>query len=455
MTSRYLIFTGFLYIAIESIVWFLASKLYVTMVERSSQDDMIFVSYPLIFLTGIGAFSLIKVLRKIEFNSIFSVLLAIFFSLLSLALILVILLIDMRSALHHNHKDIDQLGISEFPSLIIGSLLIVFVWIRYMILARKPLDFLRVLRHFILGFGLVLTILLIAKINQITGFETIVIGYFLSGLILLTFLSTDRINKLSRDSSLLSLRTVCIFITLLVICCISVIIALIMFVDWIIFLGPIVALLVNLIEQILIFVLTPFFLVLTMLAQLVSVDPVVIEVSYINFIDGMSEERLDNPGNDISNILVVWGPLLIKVLLGICFSWGIYRGIRALLRKNDQLYTEEFESVSSDLSKNSYFFIPKIKNPFSLRFKNRKSVYINPIFDLYLRSLSLLEQNGFVRLIYETPISYATKIDQKLQQTIFLEIAEAFDQARYGEQYPNTNELQKLEDRLELWSKFA
>ena len=115
MTSRYLILTGFLYVALESLVWFLASKMYVIMIGRSSGEDMVFVSYPFIFVTGIMAFSLIKVLRKIEFNSSFSVLLAIFFSLLSLALILAILLIDMTGDLYRNHKDIDLLLINESP----------------------------------------------------------------------------------------------------------------------------------------------------------------------------------------------------------------------------------------------------------------------------------------------------------------------------------------------------
>ena len=453
MTSRYLILTGFLYVALESLVWFLASKMYVIMIGRSSGEDMVFVSYPFIFVTGIMAFSLIKILRKIEFNSSFSVLLAIFFSLLSLALILAILLIDMTGDLYRNHKDIDLLLINESPSMIIGSLLIVVVWVRYMILARKPLDFSRALRHFILGFGIILTILLIAKINKISGFEALVICYFLSGLIMLTFFPIVRESKSSSDFGLLSLRTICILITLLAICCISVIIALITLVDWIIFLGPLVTLLTSIIEQILIFVLTPFFWILTMLAQLVSVDPTVIEVSYINFIDGLSEERLESNDDNGSNVLLVWGPLLIKILMGVCFVWLVYRGLRALLRKSSQLDTEEFASLSSELSKNSHFPVPKIKNPFSLPFKSQKSVHINPVFDLYLRSISLLEQNGFVRSIYETPISYATRINQKLQQAIFLEIAQTFDQTRYGEEYPTRSELQKLEDDLEKWQK--
>ena len=96
-------------------------------------------------------------------------------------------MIDITGDLYRNHKDIDLLLINESPSMIIGSLLIVVVWVRYMILARKPLDFSRALRHFILGFGIILTILLIAKINKISGFEALVICYFLSGLIMLTF----------------------------------------------------------------------------------------------------------------------------------------------------------------------------------------------------------------------------------------------------------------------------
>ena len=139
--------------------------------------------------------------------------------------------------------------------------------------------------------------------------------------------------------------------------------------------------------------------------------------------------------------------------MGACFVWLVYRGLRALLRKSSQLDTEEFASLSSELSKNSNFPVPKIKNPFSLPFKSQKSVHINPVFDLYLRSISLLEQNGFVRSIYETPISYATRINQKLQQAIFLEIAQTFDQTRYGEEYPTRSELQKLEDDLEKWQK--
>ena len=140
-------------------------------------------------------------------------------------------------------------------------------------------------------------------------------------------------------------------------------------------------------------------------------------------------------------------------MFGTCIVWGVYCGLRALLRKNRELDTEEFESVYTDLSKNSHFPVPKIKNPFSLGYKNQKSVHINPIFDLYLRSLSLLEQNGFVRSMYETPLSYAMRINQKLQQAVFFEIAEMFDQARYGEQYPTKSELQKLEDDLEKWQK--
>ena len=453
MTSRYLIFTGFLYIALESIVWFLASKMYVTMVGRSSNEDMVFVSYPIIFITGIVAFSLIKVLRKIEFNSSFSVLLAIFFSLLALALILVFLIIDVTGVLYQNHQDMGRLLISESPSLIIGSILIVSVWIRHMILARKTLDFSRALRHFTLGFGIILIILFIAKINRITGFEAIVICYFFSGLIMLTIFSAEHGNKLPGGFSLLSLRTICIFITLLAICFISVIVTLITLVDWIIILGSLATLLISIIEQILILVLTPLFWILTALAKLVSVDPVVIEVSYMHFIDGITEARSDSPDDTGSNFLQDWGFLLLKILFGICIIWGVYCGLRALLRKNRELGTEEFESVFTDLSKNSHFPVPKIKNPFSLHYKNQKSVHINPIFDLYLRSLSLLEQNGFVRSMYETPLSYAMRINQKLQQAVFFEIAEMFDQARYGEQYPTKSELQKLEDDLEKWQK--
>ena len=55
--------------------------------------------------------------------------------------------------------------------------------------------------------------------------------------------------------------------------------------------------------------------------------------------------------------------------------------------------------------------------------------------------------------MYETPLSYAMRINQKLQQAVFFEIAEMFDQARYGEQYPTKSELQKLEDDLEKWQK--
>ena len=495
-----------LYIAVESVPWFMAITLVATVGEQTYLGDLSavleteialnLVERPvraaalagelrqasteaiagpplwLVALTALGGFGLIRAVRSTGLSGALGAAVVFLASLLGLNAILHMALagdllvwdssglaafLEDPSAFTAQGTDLARLvargsgGLGSGAAVASIFMALIVVWVRFMAAARSTVGFARVLRSFGLGFLAMLVILIFARINGIGQLAPYALVYFVLGLLALAVANSERAALQAEGRDRVAPWSVSVTATLALLFAVAAMFGLLAALDvqsvaaWI---GSGIG---RMVGWLLLVILTPIFWVLVPLIELLIPDNVAERLRDMQLPERLLEEASEEAEQDESPF-PGWPLDLAKLLFFVLLVWGGYRISRALLARREERSPEpyhEFRTVTGEGSGIGDLLRGLLRNRQGLRARGWLSR--SPIYALYGRVVTDFEDRGFERHLSETPLEYAAASAEPLSADFVREIADAFDRARYGRHFPEEAKVADWQRQLRAW----
>ncbi|MDA0352230.1 MAG: DUF4129 domain-containing protein [Chloroflexi bacterium] len=328
-------------------------------------------------------------------------------------------------------------------------------WLRFLYAGRRIVRFEHVLRSFGIGFAIILGSLVLARLNDVGQLAVYSVPYFMLGLLALAVANGERAALPAEGRERLGAWGVSVTATLLLLGVIAVSFGLLALLDvtrFIAFVGDSIG---GIVEWLLIIILTPIFWILVPIIDFLIPDALAerlldLEVPQ-NFIE---PENLAEGQEQDDFILPRWPLDVLKVLIFVALVWLSYRGGRALLDRRDSTPEDEFDEFRSDSGGGSGLG-GLLRNLIRRGHGGAHEGWfaLRPIYGVYGRSVVDAEDRGFERRRSETPLEYSTASGIVLEAPVFREIAEAFDAARYGGHEADPDQVRRWAAELAEWEK--
>tara|TARA_Y100000588_G_scaffold350251_2_gene401275 strand:+ start:3037 stop:4584 length:1548 start_codon:yes stop_codon:yes gene_type:complete len=329
---------------------------------------------------------------------------------------------------------------------------LIAVWLRFLYVGRYPLRFNHLLRSFGFGFVVLLVSLVVASLNDLGHIAIYAIPFFMLGLLTLAVSNGERAALHAEGTERATSWGMSVTVTVAFIVVLASACGLLAVLDVSGFLGYLGGYLGKFIVWALMMILTPIFWVLTRLYELLLAD----HIGKDQFLGGapagppevqddLEQGEFTPPG---------WLFDALKVLLFVTLVWVCYRLARLLLAIRESVRTSESNELRSDAGGETH-----LNSLFRKLLRRRSRVdgsgwsRLRPIYGVYHRSVISTEERGLERRLSETPLEYATAAGSTFRVPLFGEIAEAFDAARYGEHEVDLERVQRWDDDLASWER--
>ena len=331
---------------------------------------------------------------------------------------------------------------------------IVGVWLRFLHSARRPVGFNHVLRSFGIGFAIILASLVIARFNGIGQLAIYAIPFFMLGLLALAVANGERAALPAEGHERVASWGVSVTATLTLLVAIASIFGLLAALDVVSVLGYLGGFVGTIVEWLLIIILTPIFWILATLLEFFIPDGLEARLNEFELPSNLVEpEVLDDGETEDDFLFPRWPFDALKVLIFVALVWVSYRVGRALLRGRDEELDDEFDEFRADTGGGTG--LGGLLRGLMRRRSSEGSGWfrLRPIYGVYGRSVIAAEDRGFERRRSETPLEYSSASGSVLVAPVFSEIAEAFDAARYGGHDADPEQLRRWVADLETWER--
>jgi hypothetical protein len=494
-----------LYVGVESVPWFMAITLMATVGERTYLQDVVaslnleialgnmenparagavtaallrksteVASGPgflLVLLTGLGGFGLMRAVQTVRLSGALGAMVVLLASMLGLNVLLHLALaenlliwnnsgvaefIDNPSAFTSAGTDLQRLV--DRGGVVLGSgtavaltfVTMIAVWLRFMTAARSVVGFDRVLRSFGVGFVAVLLLLVLARINEIGQLAPYALPYFVFGLLALAVANSERAALRAEGRDRVAPWSVSVMATLGLLFAVAALFGLLAALDVASFVEWVGGGLGRVVEWVMLLILTPIFWMLTPLLEFLIPDGMAERLANFQFPERVLEQAENATGGE--SAFPSWPLDAAKLLIFVGLMWAAYRISRALLGRHDELSGWLYDELRSPIGGGGGLG-SLLRGLLHRRghVEDQGWFRLQPIYAVYGRSVSESEDRGFERRSSETSLEYASASARELDAPVFREIADAFDEARYGRHYPDATQVRQWRRALLAW----
>lgn len=331
----------------------------------------------------------------------------------------------------------------------------VAVWVRFLSAGRRAVRFDQVLRSFGIGFAVILTALVIARMNDVGQLAIYAVPYFILGLLALAVANGERAALPAEGSERVASWGVSVAATISILGAVAAVFGLAAALDVGTALSYVGGLIGVAVEWLLILILTPIFWVLVPLLELLIPDGIAERLQELQLPDNLVEpEDLGEGQAEDDFVFPRWPFEVLKLLIFVGLVWVAYRIGRSFLSRGDGGLDDEFDEFRSETGGG-----PGLGGLLRglLRRRPRHDgtgwLRLEPIYGVYGRSVLDAEDRGFERLRSETPLEYSAASGAVLEAPVFREIAAAFDAARYGGHEVDAEQIRRWTAELEEWER--
>jgi hypothetical protein len=497
-----------LYVGVESVPWFMAISIMATAAERmylrdvagvlqvqialgeienpvrgtaliiellrDSTDSLAGPGFLIVLLTGLGGFGLLRAVRAAKLNGMLGAMVVLVASVLGLNVLLHLGLagnlliwdnsglaefLDNPTAFTATGTDLQRLvdrggvvlGSGTAASLTFAAMVV--VWVRFMAAAPGRMGFERVLRSFGLGFVAVLVLLLFARVNEISQLAPYAVPYFMFGLLALAVANSERAALRTEGRERVMPWSVSVLATLGLLLAVAAVFGLLAALDFGSFAAWTGSGIGWAIERLMVIILAPIFWVLMSLIDWLTPDGEVERLRSSPLLQSLLETANDVAADGEESMFPVWPLQAAKLLLFVGLVWVAYRVSRALLGRKEERSMELYDELRSASGSGGSGLGGLLRGLLRRRggATERGWFGLQPIYAVYGHSVLESEGRGFERRLSETPLEYAAASARELEVPLFREIADAFDEARYGRHYPTDSQVDQWRQALREW----
>lgn len=339
-------------------------------------------------------------------------------------------------------------------SLVVLTIGLVLLWVRFLLAGRGPMTYERVLRSFSVGFALLLVITTYAHIGSGVTVLGLVIAYFVLGVLALAVAHTARSSGLEGTAGRATPWLVSLAVTLGALAGVALLIGMLALLDVQRAFQPVVGALLSLMGRVALLALLPFAYVMQWILELIFGGRTLDLEQLARNLQALQETP--NP-EGAGNSLPSWLTNGTRAVITLTVVWILYRvGKMLFTRVRRAMPTERYEEARLAV---------EVSAPggglFGGLFRGRRTapavssewLRLHPIYALFSRVVGAANERGLPRRPGETPVEFARHAYARFDQPPFEPIALAFDRARYGRHFPEAEVVTGLEQQLGEWER--
>ena len=343
-----------------------------------------------------------------------------------------------------------DLGRTHGMALGVVSMGLVAMWTRFVMAARAPVTFDRVLRSFSIGFVVVLASVLAARFEGQVALTIFAVPHFVLGVLTLAVANNARSVVPIEGERRTGPWIAAVGGTVAILAAVALMLGLLAFVNAGVALNVIGTIAGNILIIVIVIVTTPLFWVIEKLARwLLSADLAErlerLRQLQLDALAPLPEQTTTEPGG-----LPVWLTNGLKFLAVVIIVWMVWQVARAIMRRRRSGPPPVDELRGRASSGTGLGGL--LRDLFPRRARTQASDWLRgrPIYRLYGRAVAEGERRGFHYLPGETPLEFSQRA-ARLMTAPYEPIGDAFDRARYGRHFPSTEEVSTLEADLARW----